>query len=201
VSEEKFLKNEIHESKKQFQFSDASLKTIGKILTFYPPDRKQSAVLPLLALAQEDNSGWLSESAIACVAKKLDMAIMRVYEVVTFHTMFNLSSVGKHCIEVCGTIPCCLCGSEKILETCKKELGIEINETTKNGQFTLKEVECLGACVNAPVVKINKDYFEDLGPDHMKKIINQLREGEEISSGSALNRQGSAPLAYKQEVS
>lgn len=201
MSEEKFLKNEIHESKKQFQFSDASLKTIGKILTFYPPDRKQSAVLPLLALAQEDNSGWLSESAIACVAKKLDMAIMRVYEVVTFHTMFNLSSVGKHCIEVCGTIPCCLCGSEKILETCKKELGIEINETTKNGQFTLKEVECLGACVNAPVVKINKDYFEDLGPDHMKKIINQLREGEEISSGSALNRQGSAPLAYKQEVS
>ena len=201
MNEGKSLKNGSHELKNQFQFSDSSLESINKILTFYPADRKQSALLPLLALAQKDNSGWLSESAIECVAKKLDMATIRVYEVATFYTMFSLSPIGKNCIAVCGTIPCSLCGSETILDVCKKELSIDINGTTKDGQFTLKEVECLGACVNAPVVKINKDYFEDIVPDHMREIINQLREDKAISPGSQLKRQGSAPLDYKKEIS
>ena len=200
MSEKKSLNSKSNTQKKQFRFSDSSLQAIDKIMTFYPPDRKQSAVLPLLALAQEDNSGWLSKSAIECVAKKLSVAILRVYEVATFHTMFNLSPVGKHSIEVCGTIPCCLCSSEKILETCKQELNIDVGETTTDGQFTLKEVECLGACVNAPVVKVNKQYFEDLSPERMKEIINKVRADERIPSGSQIARQGSAPLGYKKET-
>ncbi len=160
----------------------------------YPNGRQQSAVLPLLDLAQRQNGGWLSKAAMDFVSQYLGMPLIKVYEVATFYTMFNLKPVGKNLLQVCTTTPCWLRGSDEVMAVCKKKLGIGLGETTADGKFTLMEVECLGACANAPMMQINDDFYEDLDAGSMTKILDDLSAGRKPSVGSQIARQGSAPL-------
>ena len=182
----------IHKSE-EFSFSPENLKRAQEIMTHYPEGRQQSALLPLLDIAQRQNGGWLSRYALDYLAQFLGIAAIRVYEVASFYSMFNLKPVGQHLVQVCTTTPCWLRGSDAIMDTCKSKLGIGLGETTADKQFTLVEVECLGACVNAPLVQINDDYYEDLNADQMAKIIDDLKAGKKITVGSQLGRKGSAP--------
>ncbi|MDP1723538.1 MAG: NADH-quinone oxidoreductase subunit NuoE [Alphaproteobacteria bacterium] len=182
----------IHKSE-EFSFSPENLKRAQEIMTHYPEGRQQSALLPLLDIAQRQNGGWLSRYALDYLAQFLGIAAIRVYEVASFYSMFNLKPVGQHLVQVCTTTPCWLRGSDSIMDTCKSKLGIGLGETTADKQFTLVEVECLGACVNAPLVQINDDYYEDLNADQMAKIIDDLKAGKKIEIGSQLGRKGSAP--------
>jgi NADH-quinone oxidoreductase subunit E len=136
--------------------------------------RQKSAVLPLLDLAQRQNGGWLSVETIEYIADYIAEPYMRVYEVASFYSMFYLKPIGKYHIQVCGTTPCWLKGANDILKTCEERIGIKCGNTSVDGQFTISEVECLGACVNAPLVQINDDYYEDLTPDKMSDIIDKL---------------------------
>jgi NADH-quinone oxidoreductase subunit E len=129
------------------------------------------------------------------VAEILSMPPMRVYEVATFYTMYNLSPVGKHFVEICTTTPCWLRGSDKIVEACEKHLGIKIGETTKDGQFTIKEAECLGACVNAPMLQIGDHYYEDLTPENTVALLNDLKAGKKPKAGPQSGRKSSEPLS------
>jgi NADH-quinone oxidoreductase E subunit len=177
-----------------FAFTAENRAAADKIIAKYPPGRQQSAVMPLLDLAQRQNGGWLSREALAHVAEVLDMALIRVYEVATFYTMYNLTPVGRHVVQVCTTTPCWLRGSGQVVEACKKALGVELGGTTPDGQFTLREVECLGACVNAPMVQINADYYEDLDGGKMRAILETLKRGETPKPGPQVDRQTSAPV-------
>lgn len=176
-----------------FEFDKTNQAKVQEHLGKYPDDRKASAVIPLLDLAQRQLGGTISQGAVEHVAGLLDMSPMRVLEVASFYTMLNLNTVGKNHVQVCTTTPCWLRGSDGILDACRQNLGIEAGQTTKDGKFSLMEVECLGACVNAPMVQINDDYYEDLTPDTMKKILNDLAKGNEASPGPQINRQTSAP--------
>jgi len=177
-----------------FEFSKENLDKSKVILAKYPSGRQRSALLPLLDLAQRQNGDWLSIPAMDYVAEFLSLPAIKVYEVATFYSMFNLKPVGKNLIQVCRTTPCWLRGADKLTETCKSKLGIDLKETTEDGKFTLVEVECLGACVNAPMVQINDDYFEDLTSESMEKIIDDLAAGKEVKVGSQTGRQCSAPV-------
>lgn len=177
----------------QFEFTPANLKTIGEIIKKYPAGRQASAVLPVLDLAQRQAGGWLSSAAIEQVAQILQMPPIRVYEVASFYSMFNLKPVGRNHIQVCRTTPCWLRGADRLTELCKTKLGINKGQTTPDQQFTLSEVECLGACCNAPIVQINDDVYEDLTPDSLSKILDELKAGKQPMTGSQTNRQGSAP--------
>ncbi|HEX7200262.1 MAG TPA: NADH-quinone oxidoreductase subunit NuoE, partial [Dongiaceae bacterium] len=169
------------------------LKRAEQIIAKYPPGRQASAVLPLLDLAQRQMGGWLPRAAMDHVAETLEMAPIRVYEVATFYSMFNLKPVGRHLIQICRTTPCWLRGSDQLTEACKAKLGIGLKETTADGKFTLTEVECLGACANAPMVQINDDYYEDLDAAKMESLLDALARGERPKTGSQIGRQGSAP--------
>lgn len=149
------------------------MQQINKIIEKYP--YKTSAVIPLLELAQRQNENYLTIEIIEHVAKMIDMPYIKVYEVATFYTMFNLEKVGKYLVQLCRTTPCWLCKGEEVKNACLDELDISLGETTKDGLFTVKEVECLGACVNAPVVQINDDYYENLTAEKIKKILQELR--------------------------
>lgn len=179
---------------KNFSFTKENEEKIQKILKRYPEGRQASAILPLFDLAQRQCGGWLPGSAIEKVTEMLGLPVIRGYEVATFYTMFNLKPVGKYHVQICGTTPCMLRGSEDLKQICKKHLGIDCGQTSKDGIFTLSEVECIGACVNAPVVQINDDYFEDLSPRSFENILEDLKSGKEAQPGSALGRQGSFPL-------
>ncbi len=183
-----------------FEFSPENIKEAEKYIAKYPKGKQRSALLPLLHLAQKQNDNWLPLAALDYVAEYLGLAPIEVYEVATFYTMFNLKPVGKNHIQVCRTTPCWLRGSDKITETCQKKLGIGLGEVTKNGEFSLIEVECLGACVNAPMVQINDDYFEDLDEKSMGKIIDDLSKGKKVSVGSQVGRQCSAPIDESAKV-
>jgi len=160
----------------------------------YPPGRERSAILALLSRAQDQNAAWLSQEALEYVGTYLNLPFIRVLEVATFYSMFNLKPVGKHLIEICTTTPCWLRGSSDVVSACEQELGISIGETTKDGQFTLREVECLGACVNAPVCMAHKKFYEDLTPKSMKDILRSLKGGEIPKAGPQIARQASAPV-------
>lgn len=177
----------------KFEFSKENLALAKKHIAKYPSGRQASAVLPLLDLAQRQNDNWVPLAAVEYIAQILEMEPIRVFEVVTFYTMFNLSPVGKYHIQICGTTPCWLSGSDKIKETCTSSLGINLNETTKDGLFSLVEVECLGACANAPMVQINDDYYEDLNQESMKNIIDTLAKGQKPQVGSQIGRKSSEP--------
>ncbi len=177
-----------------FAFSAENQTRVKTILTKYPPDRKASAVLPLLDLAQRQAGGWLPRAAMDHVAETLGMAPIRVYEVATFYSMFNTSPVGAHLIQVCRTTPCWLRGADDLTNTCKSKLGIGLKETTADGKFTLVEVECLGACVNAPMVQINDDFYEDLDPKRLAAILDALARGEKPKPGPQIDRINSAPV-------
>jgi NADH-quinone oxidoreductase E subunit len=175
-----------------FKFSDENQQEVEKILAKYPHDRKKSAVMPLLDLAQRQNQNWISKDVIAEIAARLEMPEIKVYEVASFYTMYNLKPVGKYLLQFCKTTPCMLRGIDKIISDCKEKLGIEMDETTLDGVFTLKAVECLGACVNAPVVQINDDFAEDLTSENFLKILEDLKSGKEFKIGSQIGRQCSA---------
>jgi NADH-quinone oxidoreductase subunit E len=176
-----------------FEFSAENREAAKKVLARYPAGRQASAILPLLDLAQRQNGGWLSRAAMEYVGAMLDMAPIRVYEVATFYSMFNLGPVGRHVVRVCTTTPCQLRGANEVGRTCREALGVGYGETTEDGMFTLQEVECLGACVNAPVVWIDDDYYEDLDPASMRRVLDALRHGERVPAGSQSGRHKSAP--------
>jgi NADH-quinone oxidoreductase subunit E/NADH dehydrogenase (ubiquinone) flavoprotein 2 len=178
---------------KSFTFSKESLAFAEKIIKRYPEGRQHSAVIPLLDIVQRQE-GWVSMAAMNVVGEMLDMAPMRVYEVATFYTMFHLKPVGKVHVQVCTNLPCQLRGSDSVVATCKHELGIGLGETTADGKFSLAEVECLGACVNAPAIWIGDDYYEDLDADSTKKMIEAFKRGETPKAGPQNGRQTSAPI-------
>lgn len=156
--------------------SNSACVQIDKHISKYPTDQKQSAVLPALHIAQEENNGWLSRDLLDAVADYLDMPHVAVYEVATFYSMFELSPIGKHKISVCTNISCMLRGSEKIVSHLESKLGIKLGETTEDGRFTLREVECLAACVNAPVCQINKIYHENLTAEKIDSLLDMLEK-------------------------
>ncbi len=176
-----------------FVFTSDNLKKIDEILSHYPSDRKISGLIPILDLAQRQNKGWLSPEAIQTISKLLDHPEIRIYEVATFYTMFNLKPIGQYHIKVCGTTPCWLCGAADLRKACEKYLEIGLNETTPDNLFTLSEYECLGACVNAPVVQINDEYIEDVDAQGLIGLLERLKQGETLQPQSLQNRQGSKP--------
>jgi NADH-quinone oxidoreductase subunit E len=177
---------------KEFSFSKDSIAWAKKEITKYPEGRQQSAIIPLLWRAQEQSGGWLPEVAIRYVAEFLGMARIRALEVATFYTMFNLEPVGKFHVQFCGTTPCRLRGADELEKVCRKRIG-EQNCVTADGKFSWIEVECLGACVNAPMVQINADYYEDLTAESFGKILDDLAIGKKPKPGPQIDRQQSAP--------
>jgi NADH-quinone oxidoreductase subunit E len=175
-----------------FQFSKENMEWAKRELTKYPAGRQASGVIPLLWKAQEQE-GWVTEPAIRAIADMLGMAYIRVLEVATFYTMFNLEPVGKYLVQLCGTTPCMLRGAEGIKEVCRRRIG-EQEHVTKDGKFSWREVECLGACVNAPMVQINYDYYEDLTPENFEKLLDGLAAGKDMKPGPQIDRQFSAPV-------
>ncbi|MEZ5669175.1 MAG: NADH-quinone oxidoreductase subunit NuoE [Alphaproteobacteria bacterium] len=176
-----------------FAFSKKGAERARQIVARYPEGRQQSAVIPLLDLAQREAGGWVPRAAMDHIAEMLQMAPIRVYEVATFYSMFNLRPVGTHLVQVCRTTPCWLRGSDELTEACRRKLGIGLGETTVDGAFTLVEVECLGACVNAPMVQINDDYYEDLTGAEMERLLDDLAAGKKVKVGSQTGRIGSEP--------
>ena len=181
-----------HPSNK-FEWSENNLLKIKGIINNYPKGKQNSAVLPLLDIAQRQNQGWLSKNAIEKVAVTLSMSFIRVMEVATFYSMFNLKPVGKNFIQICRTTPCWLRGSNKLLEIAKKVTGCELGETSQDNKFTLVEVECLGACCNAPMAQINDDYYEDLDETNFNDLLQKLKNENEVNSGSQIGRKSSEP--------
>lgn len=181
-----------------FEFTPDNLQLAQDHISKYPAGRQQSAVMPLLVLAQRQNQGWVPRAAIETIATMLDMPFIRVYEVATFYTMYNLAPVGKYHIQCCTTTPCWLRGSDDVVKACKDELGINFGEVTKDGKFGLSEVECLGACVNAPMIEITTPewdkYFEDLDYSTTRKLIKLLKKDEMPKEGSQSGRCSSEPL-------
>lgn len=186
-----------------FAFRDPA--AVSEIIGRYPPGRQRSAVMPLLDLAQRQVAadglkasppygGWIPRAAMDEIARILDLPPIRVYEVATFYSMYNLEPVGVHLVQVCTTTPCWLCGSDGIVKTCKDKLGVGMGETTPDGKFTIVEVECLGACVNAPMVQVNDDYYEDLTPARMEEMIDLLAQGKKPPTGSQTGRKGSMAI-------
>ena len=176
-----------------FAFTAENLEWARRELTKYPAGRQQSAVIALLWRAQEQAGGWLPQKAIEHVAEFLGMAKIRALEVATFYAMFNLAPVGEFHVQLCGTTPCVLRGADKLIELCHERIG-EQQEVSADGKLSWIEVECLGACVNAPVAQINYDYYEDLSPDSLRGILDNLAAGKEVRPGPQINRQMSAPI-------
>ncbi len=163
------------------------------IIGRYPEGRQQSAVIPLLDLAQRQAGGWLPTHVIEYVASYLEMPKIRVLEVASFYSMFNLEPVGEHFIQLCRTTPCWLRGSDDLRAAAKEVTGCGLGETSEDGKFTVVEVECLGACCNAPMVQINDDYYEDLTAENFKSVLEALKRGEKPEPGSVVGRNGSEP--------
>jgi len=183
----------------EFAFDAESEAAISKILAKYTPERKASGTLPLLDIAQRQmgrvsGSAWVPRVAMDVVAARLDVPAIRVYEVATFYFMFNTKPVGKYHLQLCTTTPCWLRGSDDVVAACKKNTGIKhFGETSEDGLFTMSEVECLGACVNAPILQVNDDFYEDVDAASTEEILNALRRGETPKVGSVIGRQTSAP--------
>ncbi|MBC8339459.1 MAG: NADH-quinone oxidoreductase subunit NuoE [Rhodospirillales bacterium] len=176
-----------------FTFTPENAEAAKSVIAKYPDGWHESAVMPLLDLAQRQHDGWLPRAAMDAVAEILSMPPIRVYEVATFYTMYNLQPVGKHHVQVCTNLPCWLRGSEDVVGACRKTLGIDIGMTTENGMFTLSEAECLGACANAPMMQIGDDYYEDLDADSTTKVLKLLKSGGKPKTGSQTGRHTSEP--------
>lgn len=177
----------------EFAFSPENEKKIETIIAKYPQGRQQSAVMPLLDLAQRQSGGWLPRVAMIAIAERLGMPEIRVFEVATFYTMYNLAPIGRHHVQVCTNLPCWLRGSDDIVRACKNRLGIDFGETTEDGEFTLTETECLGACVNAPMMQVGDDYYEDLDGDAATAVLDALANGETPKPGPQSERKGCEP--------
>jgi len=186
---------------KDFVFDDIAEAAVAKAIADYPPGKQVSAVKTLLDIAQrqvqrQTGSAWVPQAAMDVVAKRLGVAPIRVYENATFYTMFNAKPVGKYHLQLCTTTPCWLRGSDDVVSACKKVSGIaNFGQTSADGLFTMTEVECLGACVNAPIVQINDDYYEDLNAERTEALLTRLKAGEALPpAGSTIGRQASAPV-------
>ena len=178
-----------------FSFNKTNEREAVKILAKYPSDRKQSAIMPLLDLAQRQNDNWLSRDVVEYVANYIEIPFIKAWEVVTFYSMYYTKYNGKYLVQVCGTTPCWLRGSEQVAEACKEMISPNQNTLSKDGPFSWMQVECLGACVNAPLVQINDDYYEDLTYDTTKNILQSLMEGVEIKVGSQNGRTSSKAVS------
>ncbi len=187
------LKKISKDQPKDFVFNDNSLKAVNKAISNYPKNRQQSAVMSLLYIAQKQNDNWIPLAAMKLIAKTLNMPYIKVYEVATFYTMYNLAPVGEYFFQVCTTTPCMIRGAYKLVDVCKKKISQNESEISKDGKFSWLEVECLGACVNSPMIQINEDYFEDLDPDKLEKIIDKINNNEKPIPGSYRGRLSSEP--------
>ena len=176
-----------------FEFTKESLDEVNNIIQKYPTGREQSAVMSLLYIAQKQNDNWIPLSAMKCIAKILKMPYIKVYEVATFYTMYNLTPVGANFVQVCTTTPCMIRGAGKIVEACKEKISENENELSKDKNCSWMEVECLGACVNAPMMQINDDYYEDLDKESAEKIIKQILDKKKPIPGSYRGRINSEP--------
>jgi NADH-quinone oxidoreductase E subunit len=178
---------------KDFKFSDENLKKAHEILNKYPKKNKKSAVMPFLYLAQKQNKNWIPLAAMKYIANYLSMPYISVYEVATFYTMFHLAPVGKYFIQVCTTTPCLLRGADKIVKICKDKISQNENEISKKGNCSWIEVECLGACVSAPMLQINDDYYVDLDEKDTKEILDSLIINKPLKPGSYRGRKNTSP--------
>ena len=176
-----------------FEFSQVNLQEAENIIKKYPKNRKASAVLALLYLVQKQHYNWIPLAAIKYVAKFLEIPYIQVYEVATFYSMYNLNPVGKYFIQVCTTTPCMIRGANKIIEVCRKKISQAQNELSQNNIASWTEVECLGACVNAPMMQINDDYFEDLDEKNMSEVIDLILNDKQPNPGSYRNRKSAEP--------
>jgi NADH-quinone oxidoreductase subunit E len=175
----------------KFTFTPENLARAQTIIARYPAGRQMSAMIPLLDLAQRQNKNHLTLAAMNYVADLLETPRIKAYETANFYTMFNKDPVGENLVQICTTTPCWLRGSDEIEKTCRSKLGIGPDETTPDGKFSVMKVECLGACVNAPMIQINDDYYEDLTPELMGKVLDELKAGKKPSIGSQTGRRGS----------
>lgn len=188
-----------HKEPDSFAFDAESEAKIATILKRYPEGKQASAVIPLLYVAQRQmgrltQSAWVPRVAMDVIADRLSMPPIRVYEVATFYFMFNMKPIGRHHLQLCGTTPCMLRGSDAVLRACKDAGGVKgVGDTSADGMFTLTEVECLGACVNAPILQIDDDYYEDLDYESTVKLLEAFKRGERPKPGSAIGRMASAP--------
>ena len=184
----------VHDNQpEKFEFTKENLELATNILKKYPEKRKKSAVMPLLYLAQNQNDNWIPLAALKYIGNFLSMPYINVYEIATFYTMYNLAPVGKYYIQVCTTSPCLLRGANEIVKICQNKISKRKDTLSKNGMCSWTEVECLGACVNAPMIQVNKDYYEDLNKDNIEKILESLMAGKPLKPGSYRGRKSSAP--------
>ena len=187
------LRRPSKEQPENFDFNPTSLEAAKLIIAKYPKDKQQSAVMALLYIAQKQNSNWIPLAAMKYIGKLLVMPYIKVYEVATFYTMYNLAPVGKHFIQVCTTTPCMIRGAYKLVEACKEKISENENELSKDQSCSWMEVECLGACVNAPMLQINDDYYEDLDKEKTLKILDKILTGETPKPGSYRGRLNNEP--------
>tara|TARA_Y100001949_G_C15891954_1_gene288558 strand:- start:140 stop:733 length:594 start_codon:yes stop_codon:yes gene_type:complete len=176
-----------------FEWSKDNFEKISNILKKYPSNKIQSAVIPLLDLAQRQNKGWLSKNSMEKVAETLSMSYIRVLEVATFYSMFNLEPIGKNFVQICRTTPCWLRGSDKLSKVAQEVCNAQIGDTSDDKKFTVVEVECLGACCNAPMIQINDEYYEDLDEENFRQLLNDLKSNKPIKIGSQIGRKSSQP--------
>ena len=176
-----------------FEFTKENLELANGILKKYPEGRKKSAVMPLLYLAQNQNDNWIPLAALKYIGKFLSMPYVNVYEAATFYTMYNLAPVGKYFVQVCTTSPCLLRGANEIVKVCQNKISENKDTISKNGLCSWTEVECLGACVNAPMIQVNNDYYEDLDKSNTEKILDSFMEDKPLKSGSYRGRKSSSP--------
>ena len=187
------IKKVSKEQPNSFEFNGENLKIANDIIKNYPGGEQQSAVMSFLYLAQRQNNNWIPLVAMKYIAKLLNMPYIKVYEVATFYSMYNLSPVGKYFVQVCTTTPCMIRGAYKLVEACKEKISKSQNTLSKDGKCSWVEVECLGACVNAPMMQINEDYFEDLDKEKTSKIFDKMLNDENIEPGSYRGRVNSEP--------
>ena len=183
-----------------FAFSEKNMEFAKKTIANYPEGKQQSAVMALLYLAQKQNNNWIPLAAMKYIAKFLDMPYIKVYEVATFYSMYNLSPVGKYFVQVCTTTPCMIRGAYKLVDICKKKISENESEISKDGKLSWMEVECLGACVNAPMLQINDEYFEDLDPNKLEKIIEMINQSKTPEPGSYRGRKSSKPENFRKTL-
>ena len=187
------LKRPAKDQPQNFEFNSSSLDAANKIMSQYPKEKKQSAVMALLYIAQKQNNNWIPLVAMKYIAKFLDMPYIKVYEVATFYSMFNLSPVGKYFIQVCTTTPCMIRGANKLVEACKEKISASENELSPDKNCSWVEVECLGACVTAPMMQINNDYYEDLDKEKTLEILDKILKDEIPKPGSYRGRINNEP--------
>ena len=187
------LKKPAKDQPEKFEFSSASIELANNIIKKYPEGKQKSAVMALLYLAQKQNNNWIPLAAMKYIAKFLDMPYIKVYEVATFYSMYNLSPVGKYFVQVCTTTPCMIRGANKLVEACKEKISKNESELLNDKNCSWMEVECLGACVNAPMMQINDEYFEDLDKEKTLKILDQILKDEMPKPGSYRGRISNEP--------